>query len=93
MKRISLAIILLIGIIAFMNVEMQEKEQDTKQVELEKVSGKVVYETENQEANREDITIQEKELKKCCIFLDEKGNQRTCYAMKNFECDYCAQVC
>ena len=84
MNKTQLAFIGIIVILVVLTAITNKPSDD-----MEDLSGQVIQETEN----IEDIEIEESDLEQCCSFIDENGNEKSCYAMKNFGCDYCNSAC
>ncbi|RMF55525.1 hypothetical protein D6745_01985 [Candidatus Woesearchaeota archaeon] len=39
------------------------------------------------------VSLQKDNLIECCTFTDDKGNERTCAAVKSHGCDICKEKC
>ncbi|MFH1771028.1 MAG: hypothetical protein ABH828_05750 [archaeon] len=84
MKKTDFAFIGIIVILVVLTAVTSRPNND-----MEDLSGKVIQETEN----IEDVDIMKSDLELCCSFLDENNNEKSCYAMNNFGCNYCNSVC
>jgi len=89
MKKIILYTVLAIAALLILNIEV-----DHQYAGFNDLSGKVVFEPKEKIINYdENIEIQKDELKECCSFIDEKGDEKSCFALGSFSCDYCNAVC
>ncbi|NQU98197.1 hypothetical protein HQ533_01915 [Candidatus Woesearchaeota archaeon] len=87
MKETYLALAFIFGALIFLNTKIEIQDDDFKEL-----TGKVI--SEEKIANfQEDIEIQKNELRECCSFTDDEGNEKSCFAMAGFSCDYCSTFC
>jgi len=43
--------------------------------------------------DEERLIIPSEQLKKCCEYANEEGNQKTCSVFQEYSCDKCSSVC
>ncbi|MBU1198608.1 MAG: hypothetical protein KKF46_05385 [Nanoarchaeota archaeon] len=48
---------------------------------------------ENTMLEQDLIEINKEELFACCSFINSKGEEDTCYVLKDFDCGYCTDYC
>ena len=41
----------------------------------------------------EQLIIPTENLKECCTYSDEEGNEKTCSILINYSCDNCNELC
>ena len=41
----------------------------------------------------EQLIIPKEEIKECCKYLDEGGNEKTCSIFREYSCDNCKSLC
>ncbi len=41
----------------------------------------------------EEISIEKTEIKECCTYQDNAGNEKKCTVLERYDCSYCDEYC
>ena len=89
MKKNSLVFVVVVFLLVLLAASIEIKEKN-----IEDVSGRVVLEPDYKIVNSDEtIEIEKDDLTECCSFMNEQGVGKTCFALNNFNCDYCNNFC
>lgn len=80
-------IVIIMAIIIFLSSKVEVGDSDG----LDKVSGQLSKDSNI--VKGENVDIKKTELRECCSFINKEGNNKSCYVMERFSCDYCSEIC
>ncbi|MBU1202266.1 MAG: hypothetical protein KJ583_01035 [Nanoarchaeota archaeon] len=88
------AILFIIGVILFLTIKFSSSD-----LELGDITGRIIMQPQkdvekviiSESSNSDDTS---KGLRTCCSIIDEeRGIEKTCYAVGKFDCKRCSKVC
>lgn len=75
------------------NTEFEISDKVSGQVVLE-AKHEIIDDTTEKIANYDEtLEINKGDLTECCSFFDDNGKEKVCFALNNFNCDYCNTIC
>jgi hypothetical protein len=94
-NKLILALMVVLGLSLLANALLikEVSNQRSEMAEALRVTGFSTKAEEPALLKSDVIEIGTDELNQCCSFINEQGEQDSCYVLKHYDCSYCEEYC